>query len=84
MHPIIKVDFKGIQFWFIAIKYEDSAFKGDACRWMIGKTWLPEMEGYRMLLLNIDVRRFLDDKHNSKLADTVSIDLRQGFDGFHS
>ena len=64
------------------MKYEESAFKGDPCRWMMGKLWLPEMEGYRMLLLNIDVRRVLDGKHKSKLADKVSIDLRQNFYGF--
>ena len=27
MHPIIQIDFKGINFWFNAIKYEESAFK---------------------------------------------------------
>ena len=45
-----------------------------------GKTWLPEMEGRWILFLKkIDVRQFLDDKHNSKLADTVSIDLGHSF-----
>ena len=32
-----------------------------------------------MLLLKIDVRQFLDGNHNSKLIDTVSIDLGHSF-----
>ena len=44
-----------------------------------GETCLPEMEGYWMLCYRIDVRRFLDGKHNSMLADTVSIDLWHRF-----
>ena len=30
-------------------------------------------------LLKIDVRQFLDDKHNSKLVDTVNIELAYSF-----
>ena len=29
--------------------------------------------------LKIDVRQFLDGKHNSKLIDSVNIDLRHSF-----
>ena len=35
-------------------------------------------------LLKIDVKQFLDCKHNRKLSDTVIIDLRHSFSGFHS
>ena len=35
-------------------------------------------------LLKIVVRQFLDDKHGSKLAATVSIDQKYSFKWFHS
>ena len=35
-------------------------------------------------LLKIVVRQFLDDKHGSKLAATVSIDQKYSFKCFHS
>ena len=34
-------------------------------------------------LLKIVVRQFLDDKHGSKLAATVSIDQKYSFKWFH-
>ena len=34
--------------------------------------------------LKIDVRQFLDGKHNSKLSDTVIIDLRHSYNGTYT
>ena len=46
---------------------------------MMVYTWLPEIEILNVLVNEIDVRQFLDGKHNGKMAATVSINLRHSF-----